>query len=103
MGHPKEFAVASAAKAKQGSATGWTFFLATMLVLSFAAMPGFDKYSVVADRLLIATRLSLVLALSVLAVRNWMSSNPSKYKDSSLLKRLRVWYYDEDSENSNGR
>jgi hypothetical protein len=102
MGHPKEFEMASAAKAKKGSATGWIFFLATLLVLSFAAMPGFEKYSVVADRLLVATRLSLVLALSVLAVRNWMSSNPSTYKDTNLLKRLRGWYYDEDSKNSNG-
>ena len=90
-------------KAKKGSATGWILFLATLLVLSFAAMPGFEKYSVVADRTLIAIRLSLVLSLSVLAVRNWMSSNPSSYKDAGLLKRLRAWYYDEDSKNSNGR
>ena len=78
-------------------------FLATLLVLSFAAMPGFERYSVVADRLLVATRLSLVLALSVLAVRNWMSSNPNTYKDSGWLKRLRGWYYDEDSKDSKGR
>jgi hypothetical protein len=95
--------MATAAKAKKGSATGWIIFLTTLLVLSFAAMPGFDRYSGVADRLLIATRLSLVLALSVLAVRNWMSSSPSTYKDTALLKRLRAWYYDEDSNNSNWR
>lgn len=93
----------SAAKAKKGSATGWIIFLATLLVLSFAAMPGFERYSVLADRLLVATRLSLVLALSVLAVRNWMSSNPSTYKDTALLKRLRAWYYDEDLNNSTRR
>ena len=103
MGRAKEFGMAGAAKAKKGSTTGWILFLATLLVLSFAAMPGFEKYSVLADRLLVATRLSLVLALSVLAVRNWMSSNPSTYKDTSLLKRLRAWYYDEDASNSNGR
>ncbi len=90
-------------KAKKGSATGWILFLGTLLVLSFAAMPGFEKYSVVADRLLVATRLSLVLALSVLVVRNWMSSNPSRYKDTGWLKRLRGWYYDEDLKESKGR
>jgi hypothetical protein len=95
--------MASVAKAKKGSATGWILFLGTLLVLSFAAMPDFEKYSVVADRLLVATRLSLVLALSVLAVRDWVSSNPSTYKDTALLKRLRAWYYDDDLKNSNGR
>ena len=92
----------TSSKAKKGSATGWILFLVTLLVLSFAAMPGFDRYSVLADRTLIAVRLSMVLALSILAVRNWMSSNPSTYKDTALLKRLRSWYYDEDSRNSNG-
>ncbi len=90
-------------RAKKGSATGWTLFLATLLVLSFAAMPGFDRYSVYADRTLIAIRLSLVLALSILAVRNWMSADPRAYKDTALLKRLRSWYYDEDTRNSNSR
>jgi hypothetical protein len=40
----------SAAKAKKGSVAGWIIFLATLVLLSFAAMPGFDKYPVLAGR-----------------------------------------------------
>ena len=90
----------SAVRAKKGSLSGWILFLATLLVLSFAAMPGFTRYSTFADRTLIAIRLSLVLALSVLAVRNWMSEDPNRYRDARLLKRLRNWYYDEETPTS---
>lgn len=82
-------------KAKKGSATGWIIFLATLLLLSFAAMPGFDKYSVVADRVMIAVRLSLVLALSVLVVRERFSGDDRVGRGGSLLQRCRHWFYDD--------
>ena len=85
------------ARAKKGSLGGWILFLATLLVLSFAAMPGFDAYSIFADRALIAIRLTLVLALSILVLRNTISSDDAGYKDNAWLKRLRRWYYDEES------
>ena len=84
------------ARAKKGSLSGWILFLATLIVLSFAAMPGFDAYSMFADRALIAIRLSLVLALSILVLRNTFSLDATAYQDSALLKRLRRWYYDEE-------
>ena len=57
-------------ESEEGKCDRLDSLLATLLVLSFAAMPGFEKYSVVADRLLVADALKLVLALSVLVVRN---------------------------------
>jgi hypothetical protein len=86
--------VTSAAKTKKGSVTGWIIFLATLLLLSFAAMPGFEKYSVVADRTLIAIRLSLVLALSVLVVRDRvLGSERTTGGKESIMRRCRRWYY----------
>jgi uncharacterized membrane protein len=85
----------ASAKAKKGSVTGWTLFLATLLVLSFAAMPGYEAYSVVADRMLIAIRLSLVLALSVLVLRERFSNTEGAHSTDSFMQRFRRWYYDE--------
>jgi len=87
--------MATTAKTRKGSAAGWIIFLATILVLSFAAMPGFDKYSVIADRTLIAVRLSLVLALSVLIVRERFSGSNRLDRGGSLLQRCRRWFYDD--------
>ncbi len=48
-----------------GNATAWIIFLISLLVLSLAATP----YWRAADQLLIAVRLSLILAASVIFVR----------------------------------
>jgi hypothetical protein len=96
MGHPvRKFQVTSATKAKKGRLTGWIIFLATLLLLSFAAMPGFEKYSVVADRTLIAIRLSLVLAMSVLVVRERFAAGERHHGEGSIMQRCRRWFYDE--------
>jgi cobalamin synthase len=87
--------MATSSKTKKGSATGWILFLVTLLVLSFAAMPGFDKYSVLADRALIAVRLSLVLALSVLIVHERIFGNSRGDISGSLMQRCRRRYYGE--------
>jgi hypothetical protein len=97
MGRPntRDFEMARTAKAKKGSAAGWMIFLATLLVPSFAAMPGFDQYSVVADRATIAVRLTLVLTLSILVVRERFSADTRVDKSSSPLQRCRHWFYDD--------
>ncbi len=85
----------SISKAKKGSATGWILFLLTLLLLSFAAMPGFDRYSVWADRALIAVRLTIVLALSIIVVHEKISGEGGTRKAGSLMQRCRRWFYDE--------
>jgi len=87
--------MAISAKAKKGSATAWIVFLATLLLLGFAAMPGFERYSVFADRALIAIRLSLVLALSILVVRERVSVRGGVGPNDSILQRCRRWFYGE--------
>jgi hypothetical protein len=72
---------------------GWIVFLATLLVLSFAAMPGHETFSTFADRALIAVRLTLVLALSVLVVRERFTGRA--HASGGLLQRCRQWFYDE--------
>lgn len=74
---------------------GWVLFLLTLLVLSFAAMPGFDKYSVLADRALIAIRLSIVLLVSIIVVHERISGAGRGHKSESLMQRGRRWFYDE--------
>lgn len=86
---PQEFRMA-----RKHTLTGWILFLFTLLVLSFAAMPGHETFSAVADRLLIAVRLSLVLALSLLVVRERFGG-ASQARDENLLQRCRRWFYDE--------
>jgi hypothetical protein len=83
----------NAKTAKRSRLAGWIVFLATLLVLSFAAMPGHEAFSTIADRLLIAVRLTLVLALSVLVVRERVSSGAAAA--GNLLQRCRRWFYDE--------
>jgi hypothetical protein len=79
--------------AGRSTLAGWIVFLATLLVLSFAAMPGHQEFSAVADRTLVAIRLTLVLALSVLIVRERFSGRAQA--SGSLLQRGRRWFYDE--------
>jgi len=87
-------------KPKRGSKLiGWFLFLACLLLLSLGA----SSYHKLADTALIAIRLSLILALSVLVIRErWqhrgdMPGGRGRPYDSgeSVLKRFRRWYYDE--------
>ena len=52
--------------AREGTLDGWILLVATLLVLSYAGMPGREALSTLADRLMVVIRLNLVLALSVL-------------------------------------
>jgi len=72
---------------------GWIAFVATLLVLSFAAMPGEEAFSSVADRLLIAVRLTLVVSLSVLVLQERFGGRHQGGGD--ILRRCRRWFYDE--------
>ncbi len=79
----------------KSNATAWIIFLISLLVLSLAATP----YWRAADQLLIAVRLSLVLAASVIFVRaRWRrrgnAAPPADHAESFLL-RLRRWYHGE--------
>ena len=78
---------------------GWIAFLACLLLLSLGA----SSYHKLADSTLIAIRLTLVLALSALVVRErWQHlkdlpggrGRPYDFGET-LLQRLRRWYYDE--------
>jgi len=79
----------------KSNATAWIVFLVSLLVLSLAATP----YWRAADQLLIAIRLSLVIAASVIFVRaKWRrrdeAAPPPDHAESFLL-RLRRWYHGE--------
>ena len=76
----------------------WALFLACLVFLSLAATP----YSRTADRLLITARLTLLLVLSVLVVRErWRNRRappnteaPSnKDVGDDFLERCRRWYH----------
>ena len=81
----------------ESNTSAWIIFLASLLMLSLAATP----YWRAADQLLIAIRLSIVVAVSILLVRaKWRrrdSDVPHAPHDrgESLLLRLRRWYYGE--------
>ena len=75
----------------------WTLFLACMLFLSLAATP----YSRTADAALITLRLTLLMVLSILVVRErWRNRNDSPREDvpagtdvgEHILRRFRRWY-----------
>jgi hypothetical protein len=75
----------------------WTLFLACMLFLSLAATP----YSRTADAALITLRLTLLVALSILVVRErWRNRNDSPRVHAPagtdvgdhFLRRCRRWY-----------
>jgi hypothetical protein len=79
---------------------GWILFIASLLLLSLGATP----YHKVADSALIAIRLSLVLVLSALVIRErWnhrrdVTGGRGQPYDSSesILQRMRRWYYDDE-------
>ncbi len=79
---------------RKGRLTGWIMFLSMLLVFSLAASPGHASFSVVADRLLVAVRLSLVLAISVLVVQQRLT--PGEKHTGNVLRRMRTWFYDQD-------
>jgi hypothetical protein len=78
---------------------GWILFIACLLLLSFGATP----YHKIADTALIATRLALVLLLSILVIRErWnhrhdLPGGRGRPNDAgeNILQRVRNWYYDE--------
>ncbi|MGA2687506.1 MAG: hypothetical protein ABSE85_05485 [Candidatus Korobacteraceae bacterium] len=84
----------------RGKAAGWMLFLGCLVLLSFAAT---TRYSKTADLALICVRMTLLIALSVLVVRQqWKHYRNSDISFSSkpdapatVLQRVRRWYYDE--------
>ena len=79
---------------RKGKPTGWIMFLSVLLVFSMAATPGHSAFSAAADRALVAVRLSLVIAISVLVVQQRLT--PGARRSGSVLRRMRAWYYDQD-------
>jgi hypothetical protein len=78
----------------------WSLFLACVLFLSLAATP----YSRTADELLITIRLTLIVVISILVVRErWRHSHGSHPSNISanqdvgttFLDRFRRWYHGE--------
>ena len=78
----------------------WSLFLACVLFLSLAATP----YSRTADELLITARLTLLIVISILVVRErWRHSHESHPSATStnadvgttFLHRFRHWYHGE--------
>ena len=92
-----EMDIDSRAASRKGRLRGWILFVACLLLFSLGAT-GYHK---VADSALIAIRLSLVIVLSVLIVRErWNSRdrgmlNPHNPRET-ILQRLRRWFYDEE-------
>ena len=78
---------------KKGNLGGWIALIATLLVLSFAGMPGYQAFSTAADRLLVAVRLTLVLMLSLLILQERFGS--TRRGSGDILRRCRRWFYDE--------
>ncbi len=85
----------------RGKTAGWALFLGCLLLLSFAAT---TRYSKSADLGLISLRLALVLALSILVVRERCrhrddpqrrDARSSSDAGDTILQRFRRWYYDE--------
>jgi len=87
----------------------WTLFLGSLLLLSLAATP----YSRAADAALISTRLTLVIVLSILVVRErWRNRHELHGKAAPgvsdvgdhFLQRFRRWYHGEEKKpDSSGR
>jgi hypothetical protein len=78
----------------------WSLFLACVFFLSLAATP----YSRTADEALITVRLTLVIVLSILVVREtWWRPRESQHNrasgrsdvGSTFLIRFRRWYHGE--------
>ncbi|MGA2903685.1 MAG: hypothetical protein ABSD98_07630 [Candidatus Korobacteraceae bacterium] len=80
---------------------GWIVFLGCLLLLGFAAT---TRYSKTADLAVIGLRLTVLVALSVVMVRElWKRQHGPPVQDvhrqrergNLLLRRLRCWFYDE--------
>ncbi len=86
----------------RGKAGGWIMFVGCLFLLSFAAT---SRYSKTADLALISVRVTLLLLLSVLVLRErWQHRQRSQsgevYPNKSdanvtVLQRWRRWFYDE--------
>jgi hypothetical protein len=83
---------------KKHSLGEWIAFFACLLLLSFGATP----LHKIADMALVAIRLSIILILSVLAVREWWNHHTAlphtrRAGDfhETILQRCRRWYYGE--------
>ena len=79
---------------RKGKLTGWIMFLSVLLVFSLAATPGHEAFSVAVDRALVAIRLSLVIAISVLVVQQRLT--PGARVSGGVLRRMREWFYDQE-------
>lgn len=84
----------------RGKVLAWTLFLGSLLFLSLAATP----YSRAADAALITLRLTLLIVLSVLVVRErWRNRQEVSGKTATagsdvgdhFLRRFRRWYHGE--------
>ena len=79
---------------------GWLVFTACLLLLSLGA----TSYHKIADVALISVRLSLLVVLSILVVRErWthdrdpqLGKGEPRDAGESILQRFRRWYYDEE-------
>jgi len=73
----------------------WIVFLFTLLLISLSATP----YSKTADLALISIRFSILLIVSVLALREWWRTRhdhtAGRDAGGTVLRRLRGWYYDD--------
>jgi hypothetical protein len=85
---------------RSGKLGGWILFVGCLLLLSLGA----GAFHKAADIALISIRLSLVIILSILILRErWshrhdlLSGRGRPYNlGESILQRCRRWYYDED-------
>lgn len=85
---------------QSGKLGGWILFVVCLLLLSLGA----SSYHKAADIALISIRLSLVVVLSVLIVRERWSHRHDVPGErgtlhnfgESILQRFRRWYYDAD-------
>ncbi len=80
---------------------GWMMFLGCLLLLSFAAT---TRYSKMADIALICSRLTILVALSILIVREELRRrheppvqdfHGKSDMGDRLLRRLQRWFYDD--------
>lgn len=81
---------------RKGRLRGWILFVACLLLFSLGA----TSYHKMADSALIAVRLSLVIVLSVLVVRERWNNRDDRISPhnprETILQRLKRWYYDEE-------
>jgi hypothetical protein len=73
----------------------WITFLLILLLISVSATP----YSKTADVAFISVRFSIIIVVSILALREWWRTrhNAGGHAGAAgtVLRRLRGWYYDD--------